>query len=661
MERGHFRNEDLSSGSDLIQVTVEDLIISEEKSQTIKASKSQARPSVGREYGFDQENRQYPNQQQDESAKEKEKIQSGTLARPAPPSNSSTGSSITTAMITATIRVTGEKTKSICFDDEDIYDKSSHTDNRGSAIEIQRHSLQPKEKQQEKAPENQRPKSTSVPRRESRPPAPPKILTPAQQREAEADANIQKAIELHENNQLEEATKYFGLAAKSENPLGQLMYGLSLRHGWGCKPNPIEAIVYLRRAAEYAMEELNELNPTVKSTTPPSPPPSSVIISSPTSDEKSAQQQQQHQQQEQLPPYSVPESEHQQLSEKPQGVQSPVSLPSSPSSPTSQTRAGEIVAAASGTETSSKQASHQKLRRMGSMDRSEAMVMARRELVMALYELGMSYLKGWGVSKDKGVAFTYFKIAADLGDADSQNETALCFYEGIGVDKDMFESARYYRMAAAQGASQLGNSWIWKSKYDQYCAAENAGAAAGAAHTLKKDRPRRFSSAIHTAFHGSSSGNTTKGGPGQNGQSGQKQGPISPPISPSIPSPHYGISSIASGLATVTAAATTGAVASSYGNSVRQSLISPSSTVSIPSSPPSTTTAASSRSFVPTFTRSARSMSVTSTSTSPTSPTSLSSFGSSSTSKTSPTATAAASGVKGEALEMPSSPERKKT
>jgi len=54
------------------------------------------------------------------------------------------------------------------------------------------------------------------------------------------------------------------------------------------------------------------------------------------------------------------------------------------------------------------------LRRMGSMDRKEAITMARKELVMALYELGMSYLKGWGVAKDKYVAFTYFKIAADL-------------------------------------------------------------------------------------------------------------------------------------------------------------------------------------------------------------------------------------------------------
>ena len=59
-----------------------------------------------------------------------------------------------------------------------------------------------------------------------------KDLTPEQQREAEVDANLQRGIELHENNQLEEATKCFKLAAQSNNPVGQLMYGLSLRHGW---------------------------------------------------------------------------------------------------------------------------------------------------------------------------------------------------------------------------------------------------------------------------------------------------------------------------------------------------------------------------------------------------------------------------------------------
>ncbi|KAF9198261.1 hypothetical protein BGZ49_000952 [Haplosporangium sp. Z 27] len=238
------------------------------------------------------------------------------------------------------------------------------------------------------------------------------VLTQAQQREIESDAYIQRAIELHENDRLEEACYYFQLAAQGENPVGQLMYGLSLRHGWGCKPNPKEAIVYLERAAAYAMSELKELLPGN------------------TANIQAIQQQQRQQQLKTQP----------QQSDNSQGSSS--------------------------------------LKRAGTIDRRSAMLTARKELVMALYELGMSFLKGWGVQREKAVAFNYFKLAADLGDADSQNETAQCFLDGVGTEKNAFEAARYYRMAAAQGASQFGNSWIWKPKYDQYCEQHAAAAAA---------------------------------------------------------------------------------------------------------------------------------------------------------------------------------------
>jgi len=56
----------------------------------------------------------------------------------------------------------------------------------------------------------------------------------------------------------------------------------------------------------------------------------------------------------------------------------------------------------------------QALKRMGTIDRKSAVLTARKELVLALYELGMSFLKGWGVTKDKVVAFHYFQLAADL-------------------------------------------------------------------------------------------------------------------------------------------------------------------------------------------------------------------------------------------------------
>jgi TPR repeat protein len=39
---------------------------------------------------------------------------------------------------------------------------------------------------------------------------------------------------------------------------------------------------------------------------------------------------------------------------------------------------------------------------------------SKGELVMAIYELGVSFRHGWGVQKDKQTACYYFKIAAEL-------------------------------------------------------------------------------------------------------------------------------------------------------------------------------------------------------------------------------------------------------
>lgn len=58
-------------------------------------------------------------------------------------------------------------------------------------------------------------------------------------------------------------------------------------------------------------------------------------------------------------------------------------------------------------------------------------------------------------------------MAADLGDADAQNDLAQCYHHGIGVKKDMHLAAKYYRKAARQGHGAMGNSWIYKPKYDR--------------------------------------------------------------------------------------------------------------------------------------------------------------------------------------------------
>lgn len=182
-----------------------------------------------------------------------------------------------------------------------------------------------------------------------------------QQGEDPNDHHVQAGIEHHELGQLEKATHYFRLAAKEGCPIGMFLYGISLRHGWGCKKNTPLAFQYLQTAAEHAVDDLLK-----------------------------------------------------------------------------QGNKHMLAANAS-----------------------------KGELVMAIYELGVSFQQGWGVQKSKETAFYYFEIAANLGDTDAMNDVAFCYTHGHGVKKDIYKAAHYYRMAERQGQGQVGNSWIWKEKYNE--------------------------------------------------------------------------------------------------------------------------------------------------------------------------------------------------
>ncbi|KAL3478977.1 hypothetical protein BJX99DRAFT_94449 [Aspergillus californicus] len=66
------------------------------------------------------------------------------------------------------------------------------------------------------------------------------------------DVNILEAIRLHEAGDLEQSTTMFGHLANPDginNALSQVLYGLALRHGWGCTPDPEKAVTYLSAAA----------------------------------------------------------------------------------------------------------------------------------------------------------------------------------------------------------------------------------------------------------------------------------------------------------------------------------------------------------------------------------------------------------------------------
>ncbi|KAL9086165.1 MAG: hypothetical protein Q9165_007230 [Trypethelium subeluteriae] len=89
----------------------------------------------------------------------------------------------------------------------------------------------------------------------------------------------------------------------------------------------------------------------------------------------------------------------------------------------------------------------------------------KAQFALSIYELGVSYMNGWGIAQDRSLALRCFEIAGSWGDVDALAEAGFCYTEGVGCRKDLKKAARFYRMAEARGMSMAGNSWIYKDKY----------------------------------------------------------------------------------------------------------------------------------------------------------------------------------------------------
>lgn len=170
---------------------------------------------------------------------------------------------------------------------------------------------------------------------------------------------LQLGIQYHEANKLQDSAFYFEKSAKEQGGcgIGMLLWGLTLRHGWGCEKNEKSGFKWLTKAAESAVDDLGKA------------------------------------------------------------------------------REGMDVKA------------------------------VRSELVLAIYEVGQCFFHGWGVAKDHKMAVSYYRVAANLGDGDAQEDLAFCLANGKGCKKDKKEAAKWYRAAVEQGASDVGMAWIYKDKY----------------------------------------------------------------------------------------------------------------------------------------------------------------------------------------------------
>ena len=71
--------------------------------------------------------------------------------------------------------------------------------------------------------------------------------------------------------------------------------------------------------------------------------------------------------------------------------------------------------------------------------------------VSAFCILGRNYRVGEVVPQDLALSFHYIKLAADLGDVDSQFNVAGCFNDGAGCEQSFANAFKYYSMAAHNG------------------------------------------------------------------------------------------------------------------------------------------------------------------------------------------------------------------
>ncbi|KAM0332379.1 hypothetical protein ACHAQA_002656 [Verticillium albo-atrum] len=90
----------------------------------------------------------------------------------------------------------------------------------------------------------------------------------------------------------------------------------------------------------------------------------------------------------------------------------------------------------------------------------------KAQFALAVYELGVSHMNGWGIEQDKALALRCFEIAGSWGDLDALAEAGYCYAQGVGCKKDLKKAAKFYREAESKGMSMVGNSWIHKSKYN---------------------------------------------------------------------------------------------------------------------------------------------------------------------------------------------------
>ena len=82
-------------------------------------------------------------------------------------------------------------------------------------------------------------------------------------------------------------------------------------------------------------------------------------------------------------------------------------------------------------------------------------------------ELAVCYVRGKGVNQSYTEAVNWFRKAAEQGLAEAQYSLWYCYYSGIGVNQDYVEAMKWLRKAAKQGNAEAQNSLGYYYEIDE--------------------------------------------------------------------------------------------------------------------------------------------------------------------------------------------------
>ncbi len=78
-----------------------------------------------------------------------------------------------------------------------------------------------------------------------------------------------------------------------------------------------------------------------------------------------------------------------------------------------------------------------------------------------LYNIARHYMKGKGVRQDYSKAIEYLRLAIEKGSPDAMCAIGWCYYNGNGVEKDLEKAFEWYLKAAEKGHSEAQNNVGW--------------------------------------------------------------------------------------------------------------------------------------------------------------------------------------------------------